>query len=276
MTVKLVKDDWSIGVSPDQGGVLKYVRHLGRDILRPADGNNSDPLLSSCYPCVPWFGRLYEPLPNLGNPFHVGLTNPSCDPTYPIHGYGWVRSWSVSAQTNTALTCDLFFHPQREDDFPYSFEASQSVELTEDGLTMTLSLNNNGDKAMPVGLALHPFFPKHPTTLLKFDAESFWTPPGDASSGINDTPPHFDFSAAKPLPPDGLDHSFMERSSDITVMDEGLCIMIKTDAPHLHVFAPENADFFCLEPITQLPGAFGEHSLQPNETHKLTMSISVI
>lgn len=185
-----------------------------------------------------------------------------------------MSQWSVAAQSgHTARLC--FTHKGGSPgQFPFAYEAEQQISLSEAGLSVTLRIRNIAPEAAPAGLGLHPYFPRTPQTRLKIRAGRFWTPPSGGAGAEGPIPADRDFSRGARLPAETLDHSYVDVKSPIEVHDGERRILIATDAPHIHVYALAGADFFCIEPVTHLPGRFGGQVLEPGASMALQMILA--
>ena len=121
-------------VAAHAGGLVLSARKDGRDLLRPAPGleaARSDPRLAACFPCVPYFGRLYGGLFFEGRKWEQKPTLPGCDPRHATHGEGWVSEWSPATRTTDSATVRFHHGGRAAGRFPFPFDAEQRVTLTE-------------------------------------------------------------------------------------------------------------------------------------------------
>jgi aldose 1-epimerase len=185
-------------------------------------------------------------------------------------------AWTVEAHDEDLLRCRL---PARvwPSGFPFRYEARQEFRLGAEGLSVVLSIRNTGATAMPAGLGLHPYFQRRRGTHIEFVATGFWTPPqrdGGAPGLLAGLPGELGTGSPAALPDNTLDHSFTGFAGGVTITGEGPPIVLRSDAPILHVFAPAGADYFCLEPVSHLPGEFPRAArLRPGDSLSLSMSI---
>ena len=259
----------------DDGARLLSFESDGAAVLRPArsaEAVQADPREAACFPCAPWFGRLHGGLDFRGRHYDLDANLPACDPDHALHGDAWLGRWEVTAHAARAATA-RFPHIGGPGRFPFTYVAAQSVSLTEARLSIALGVKNAGDEDMPAGLALHPFFPRGPNTRIAFGAEAFWTPGATGGGALGAPPAGLDFSQGAPLPATHVDHSYQGFKGAVLIDLGGVVVRLASDAPHLHLFAPEGADFFCLEPTTHLPGDFGRDVLSPGRRMHLTMRI---
>ncbi|MEZ5916376.1 MAG: hypothetical protein R3C40_02210 [Parvularculaceae bacterium] len=217
----LALDDLACDIDADHGGAVTSFRDRRGEILRagPAAG---DPREAACFPCAPWFGRIYGDLVFNGARTALTPTLPACDAHHALHGDGWVSRWAVSRHTDDMLTLRLENHAALASGFAFPYAVTERFALSRKGLTITLALENTGAAPMPAGLGLHPFFPRTAATRLRFGAEKIWTPPADgpgvlrAISGklgaISGTR-----GGAASLPDTTLDHSFAGLKSPIVI-----------------------------------------------------------
>lgn len=164
--------------------------------------------------------------------------------------------------------------PRAPGRFPFPFEAEQRFRAIGKGLEIRLALVNSGRKRMPASPGLHPFFRRRADTRITFTAAAFWTPPEIGHSGWRDAiPASRDFSKGAALPSETLDHSYERFCGEVLIEGGGSQTVLKSDAHHLHIYAPAGGDYFCLEPIAGLPGDVATCALGPGETERLTMTV---
>lgn len=274
--VRLEDDGLAAEIAPALGGALLSFRAAGRDMLRPgaAAAVAADPRNAACFPCVPWFGRLHGGLDVEGAHWDLAPTLPACDPVHPLHGEGWRAAWSVSEQSAAALDCVLRRGGAGAGAFPFAYAARLRYELGAGRLLIALSVTNTGEGPMPAGLGLHPYFPREAETTLAFGAKGFWTP-GDKGGGRDGArPADADFANGAALPDRTLDHSYTDFYGEAAIHCRGRRVTLAATAPILHVYAPAGAAFFCLEPVTHRPGAFGDARLAPGENLRLSMTLA--
>src|SRR4029077_9688508 len=80
-------------------------------------------------------------------------------------------AWRVVARSDASMTIE-YDHAADQWTFPYI--ARQDFRLTEDALDVTLSIENRGPETMPVGLGLHPYFPRTAQCRLAARVSSMW------------------------------------------------------------------------------------------------------
>ncbi|WP_164461551.1 hypothetical protein [Neoactinobaculum massilliense] len=72
-----------------------------------------------------------------------------------IHGFVRDADWAVSQQDGASVTLTLV--TSQRPDWPGRFRARVTYALSETGLTVTVSVENVGEKAFPVGFGAHPY-----------------------------------------------------------------------------------------------------------------------
>lgn len=78
--------------------------------------------------------------------------------TLPIHGFGRNLPWTLTEQTTTRLSMQLVSSDATRADYPYEFSFTASVEVSEQTLTYTLTMENRSDEIMPIAPGFHPYF----------------------------------------------------------------------------------------------------------------------
>lgn len=274
-------------LAPALGGAVLFLGDRRGPMLRAgaAAAVAADPRAAAIFPCVPWFGRLQSDLAAQGRAASLRATLPDASPL-PLHGDGWISPWTVIRHDETVirhdedrLVCRLTVPPSPSR-FPFAYSAQQEFRLEGAALRIALSLRNEDDVPMPAGLGLHPYFVRTRSTRVSFQAAGFWTPPGSSAGRLSALPSSLGAGAPAVLPDETLDHSFTGVAGKAIVSDAANAVRLTSDAPFLHVYAPAGEAFFCLEPVTHLPGEFlgastdfGARLLAPGEEMSLRLVI---
>lgn len=280
--------DWSVGLRPDLGGCLSHFRQYSpgdgvTDWLRPLEGD--DALQSACYPLVPFSNRIDQGrFTQDGQEIQLPLNFPP-EP-HAIHGFGCWRPWEVAAQHVDSVTLAYNHEP---DAWPWAFRAEQVVSLTDGRLSIGLSVTNQAESLMPVGLGLHPFFAKAVPAAVRMhvaaihETDEFCMP---VRRNIHH-PVLTDFAGGKRLR-EGLDNCFdgWDGQAQLSWADGRRMTMTSNGlANHVVVYSPEGEDFFCVEPVTHMTdaanrqdsdwgGNTGWRQLPPGEELTLTMALA--
>ncbi len=247
-------------------------------ILRPSPIPIDDPIDAACFPCVPFFGRISDPLFFNDKSWPLSPNHPAVAPDCPIHGDGWLKVWDIEEQSHSRVVMSLSCPGNISHKLPYPWRATQTVSLNDNQLHTRLSLENFHHSTALMGLGLHPFFQRTPSTRLLMRCRDIYTPP--FMPDLEESKLGFNKGGKLPLFP--VDHSFQRWEGKATITDEtGLEITIVSDAPFVHLYMPENENYFCLEPVSHLPGAFENDAirddllLKTGTTKTLSMTITV-
>jgi aldose 1-epimerase len=275
--MRLACGAWELDLLPALGGAIAALRRDGADIFRPTPHDAQHPLEAACFPLVPYANRIADGRFSFEGERYVIPRNVA-DQAHPLHGTGWLQPWTVEQSDERSAT--LHYRHGADDGWPWAHHAEQRIVLGDEGLHVTLSLTNTGDRAMPFSLGLHPYFTKAGVSCLRFDAERMWL--------IDDA-----FLPTEPAPADRLgdwaagetvertsliDNSYEGWSGTATISrNDGDLRLAGTNTPFLHVFTPPGEPYFCVEPVTAMPDAFNRAVpavLQPGESHAITMTLT--
>jgi len=277
--MRLACGAWELDLLPALGGAIAALRRDGADIFRPTPHDAQHPLEAACFPLVPYANRIADGRFRFEGERYVIPRNVA-DQAHPLHGTGWLQPWTVEQSDERSAT--LHYRHGADDGWPWAHDAEQRIVLGDEGLHVTLSLTNTGDRAMPFSLGLHPYFTKARVSRLRFDAERVWL--------IDDA-----FLPTEPAPADRLgdwaagetvertsliDNSYEGWSGNATISrDDGDLRLAGMSTPFLHVFTPPGEPYFCVEPVTAMPDAFNRAVpavLQPGESHAITMTLTAV
>ncbi len=135
------------------GASLREYAVGGRDVVHPFDEDSLPPAGNGAV-LVPWPNRLrdgqytYE-----GVDYQLPLNEPGRGTA--LHGLGsWAR-WTVTEQTDSAVTLELPLVPTPGYPFPVRFTITYS--LSDDGLRVRVVAANEGDRSAPYGVGFHPW-----------------------------------------------------------------------------------------------------------------------
>src|SRR3954454_12574426 len=135
------------------GGAIREYYAGERAVLDPfpldamADGAHGNPL-------APWPNRLADGKYSFdGQSFQVPLTEP--DKRNAIHGLVRWSNWVAASHEESRVVMAIRLHPQKG--WPTVLDVSVAYELTNDGLVVTTTATNAGDRACPYGTGQHPY-----------------------------------------------------------------------------------------------------------------------
>lgn len=281
MVIRLEAGDWSAEVLPGLGGALGRLDWRGRVVLRPTPRGTEKVLETACFPLVPYANRIDHGVFQWQGRRVALAPTPGFEP-HVLHGQAWREAWTVVEQDARSVRLRL---AQPAGDWPWAWSAEQVIALDEAGLTVLLSLTNEDATSMPAGVGLHPYLAAEPGDRLRMDAPSVWlsdesqipTRLAEASAVMDWRDGHEIASA--PF----VDHAYQpwDGSAEVIGVDRTIRLTA-TGATRLHVYAPGEGDFICLEPVSHRPDAHnaqaGEETgliaMAPGQTLRLTMRIS--
>ncbi|MEV5162421.1 aldose 1-epimerase [Streptomyces sp. NPDC053728] len=140
---RLTAGDVELTVDPENGCRIGSLVIGGTELLRRGERYG-------CFPMVPWCGRTENGLfRNGGEPHQMPLNSPP----HAIHGTGRDTSWELARQGDAEAA---FFY-DLADPWPYEGRVTQSFELTEESLTLSLGIETYGD-SFPAQAGWHPWF----------------------------------------------------------------------------------------------------------------------
>lgn len=282
--IHLGAGDWRATVNPALGGAIMNLDWRGAPVFRPTPEGATDILETACFPLVPYANRIADGRFVFdGRAVELDVL-PRFAP-HALHGDGWLRPWTVEAQTAEAVEMTLDW-PGDPDGWPWAWRARQTVRLSEAGLEVDLSVTNNGEVDMPSGLGLHPYFHRHADARLTLAATGVWlTDAGQIPERLGAPEAVVDWSAGRNLASASfVDHAYAGWDGLALMDGGGRRVTLRADqgARWTQVYAPVGTDFFCVEPVTHRPDAVnappGEDSglvrLAPGVTQSITLRIS--
>ncbi|TFY97711.1 aldose 1-epimerase [Ramlibacter humi] len=249
-------------IEPAMGGCLKSLRLHGIDVLRPTPGSVATARQSSSYPLVPWSNRIGEGLLRWrGRTVRIERNN--APEPHAIHGTGWQDAWQVVAQHADRVELSLAHRADAR--WPFAFEASQALAVSESGLDMTLSVTNRSHEPMPAGLGWHPFFAKRPGARVRVRAKGRW----EMSAGKLPTQ-HVSHTGLDTVT-DALDvdHCFDGWDGEAELGDHLLRITVSSALRHIVVFTHPSRDIIAIEPVTHANNIYGDPAIASQTQHDL-------
>ena len=262
MDCTLATADLGLVVTTTGGSVWRFfAKRDGREVplfREPRGGARRDARDAGCFPLVPFGNRVR------GNRFSFDGSTYTLAPNVPwdlhvLHGDGWIGEWQVLEQGERELSLG---YEHRAEGTPYSYSAEQVFTLDHRTLTLSLSVLNTGDTALPFGLGWHPFFPLTRDTTLQARTRSYW----DQDTSWLPTVEHptsgdLDFAAGARLPRRWINTQFegWDRRAAIHWPDRALALQIEADRLFDRcvlfvsdpIFEPGYAyEHFCFEPMS--------------------------
>jgi aldose 1-epimerase len=253
-----------LGVAPGTGGSIAYYRRahgrLRHDWLRPAsaaDLASGAAERLACFPLVPYSNRIRDGrFAFRGRTIRLRPTQWSG--RHVPHGHGWRLAWSIVERGNDHLA---IAYERAADDWPYPYRARQDFALTDDELQVTLSVVNAGPETMPVGLGLHPYFPRTAGCRLIASVAAMWATDAEVMpTGLTAADSRMGTGEGLSVSDSALDNTFTgwQRRATIVWPEHDARLTIDADPPleFLAVFTPPGEDYFCVEPVSHCTDAF--------------------
>ena len=281
-------DDWRTEIAPHIGGSILSLTHARRAVLRPTPEEAVEAgavRRTACFPLVPYANRIAEGrflwdgrAHRLAENFPASL--------HPLHGVGWRRPWQVISADERSCVLRLEHRPRdgEDSDWPFAFDAEQNISLGIGGLRVELSVINIDQSAAPLGLGLHPLFPRRGSERLIFNAAGAWRngvdmlPSSRVSGGL------WEHAAGQSIDAQVLDNDFFGWNGTARIETESSDAIRITASPifsSLRVFTPADKDFFAVEPMSHATDAINRGGaaallrVQPGARLSGTMTIEL-
>jgi aldose 1-epimerase len=175
--VTLEDGPYALAVAPGFGARMASFRYAGRDVLRPTpEAVLAEPAVYGFagFPLMPYSGPLFGPGFTFASVSYPLVRNVREEPT-ATHGEAWIAPFRILDRGEAALELEMIHEPT-PGTFPFRFRGHVRYSLSEDGLSILLRITSRDHRPMPAGLGVHPYFPKHPGTRLRFAAVGVWPP----------------------------------------------------------------------------------------------------
>lgn len=243
-------------VDPD-GALIAALSWRGRPIfvtgtMRPEGA----PTRFGCWPLVPFCNRAFGGRLHT----HVGpIALPRNDAAGTIHGHGWEAPWQVAFRGDDRLTL-----AQETDWGPYRYRASMTLQFDPQAATVLIDTQNLGDRPLPFGIGLHPWFARDDATTIAAAARGAlalgeaYRPTGHLVAP--DVP--LDGTAPLPLGRE-IAVNLVGWSGEARFRLPGLDLHLTASDSLRHplLWSPAGASFVCFEPQSHGLGAASEAAL---------------
>lgn len=224
---------------------------------------------AACFPLMPFSNRIR------GGQFSfdgrvIFLPRNTSGP-HVEHGHGWQRPWSVQHAGDSAATISFTHDPATDGTWPFAYTAEQHVALGPDGLAVTLSARNLDARPMPLGLGLHPYFPRTPLCRLQAQISGFWETDAEVlPTRHRDVPASLDLRPGLAMNDVVVDNCFTgfagiatiswpEQATRLVMTAEGPLRFLTVYVPDAATVAAETAagtaPYFCAEPVSNITDA---------------------
>ena len=251
-------------ILPEVGGcITRYCLETKKqtlELLRPATQAGlaaKDPLEMASFPLIPFSNRIRN------GSFLFQGQEINLPPNFPpeahtIHGHGWKAPWDVTEVSANRAAIEFRYVP---DEWPFSYLARHIFTLTDSALTVNLQIINTGKLAMPAGLGMHPYFVRTPQATITTKTEKMWINDSETMPLRLESVPETQWlNQGLFVNQEVLDNLFTgwNRAALISWPEwkAGLRISASTPLDFLILFTPPGADYFCVEPVSNVTDAF--------------------
>lgn len=212
------------------------------------------------------------------------------DHGHPLHGTGWKRPWNIAARGADFLVMELAH--AHDAHWPWALAASQRITLQADAVRFELQVTNQASEPAPMGVGFHPAFAACPATTLRTRLDGVWHIDADslpvslapANEVLSELP-----GAVPVLRSRLVDHCFTGWSHQLVIDHAGTAgdFSVKLEASpgldFLQIYMPPERDWFCVEPMSQMPDALnrqgddgtGLRILAPGESLQSWMTLAI-
>lgn len=268
--IELTAGELRLGLSPTVGGSIAHFSREWREAgafrrthwLRPATVQsmlNGEPLGMGSFPLVPFCNRIRNGAAMFaGREIRMRPNHPASDSPHPLHGIGWQRPWRTVVASNTQATLQLAVEADAQ--WPWSFSASQTFELSTNALTVSMTVTNRDTVPMPGGIGHHPYFPRDDRTRIAVRTRAMWEGDQDVLPVALSTHEAVARLAGGTAVADlVLDNNFtgwdreayIEWSDDANGPARSLVMRAQAPLDFFVLYSPSRADHFCAEPVSQ-------------------------
>ena len=262
----------ALDLAPQAGGSIARFTVDGIDLLRPppagglAPGRGNE---SACYPLVPFSGRIAHGRLAFDGSEHVLKANAPSGESHPIHGDGWLHPWTVE-RSDGASAMIVYQHDGR-DGWPFRYRTCQAYRLEGDVLTIGMSLENLEGRSVPGGLGLHPFFLRDAETELSCRTRYIWLTDAEVLPVERvAVPAKWDFARPRRVEGVTVDSCFEAWDGLATIAWPKAGLRLEMEASEtfrdLVIYIPPGRRYFCVEPVSHVPGAIAATRLGAGET----------
>lgn len=236
----------------------------------------------ACFPMVPFCNRIAQRRFRNGTASVLLPAVGEVWTPHALHGVGWLSPWQVKSSNDQQAIIE---HTHDGSVWPWPYLATQEFSISDEELSVTLSLQNRGTSPMPFGLGFHPYFPKPTGTKLAASLSGVWQTSSDMLPSVwksfDDTD---EFDGVRVLDHLAFDNCFTGWNGCATIiwpnLPVGLSMTTEPAVNHLQLYMPANQDFVCVEPMTHMPDAFNRQlaspMLEPDNVAVLSMSLRIL
>lgn len=210
----------------------------------------------------------------------------------PQHGFARRSPWRVVARSRDSVAMELADTDATRAAYPFQFSHRVTYALRQGRLHFTQEIENRSPDPMPFGVGIHPYLPVPITPkgarsrcFLKMPECVTYTPVGKMESFVASPRPAEELSINEDFSGTLFLGEFKQKEITLVDPESGVEIAVNwEDAPeyrHCALWSSSTeAPFFCVEPWTSLPNAFGRRDgeltlLQPGQVLKSQLYLEV-
>jgi aldose 1-epimerase len=282
--VELHNDIWSLELIPEWGGRVALLKAGGLGIMTPIEADHFDPLAwpkGGIYPLMPYSNRVRH-----ARLVHAGTVHelPAHPATFPhtLHGVAHTLPWRVSVRSEEHITLTCEYEGEH---WPWPVRFEQSFALEGNQLRLDLGVINLGRSSMPAGIGLHPYFHRHAGMRVELSVGNLWDIDAEylptGSVRPQEHPIVLEDNLQREL---ALYGSEWDGLLKVHYPRGQLLVEAKCPLSHVVIFAPLDAPYLCLEPVSHLADAFnappsewsaqGTQVLEPGQALTATLTFS--
>ncbi|MCI1984243.1 MAG: aldose 1-epimerase family protein [Bifidobacteriaceae bacterium] len=144
--------DYSAVVT-ELGATLRALRWKGKNLLATFDANETVPCCNG-YVLVPYPNRVEDGTYTFnGATYHMPIDEP--DRMTSLHGFGYRYFWTLENLTESSVT--LSWRAPAIPSYPFDITVYAHYELSDAGLSQSVTVENNDDKPAPWAFGIHPW-----------------------------------------------------------------------------------------------------------------------
>jgi aldose 1-epimerase len=283
LPVRIAAGPVELMCEPMIGGGVQALRWHGQDMLRAASDKalaDGSPTGLAEFPLAPFPNRIgHGRFAWQGR--EIALERPPQGGDHALHGFAWRRPWVVQEASADCLT--LVLEAPASSEWPWDVRVRRSFQAFGSGIAFSLDLMGLGPAAMPAGLGFHPYFSARGAILQLNAAQQILATTDLLPERYAQSQMCAALAAGVPVSELGLDHAFCgwDGRAKLTWPSHSVTIEANAALPFVHIYAPQGADFFCVEPVTCMPNAVnwpgpeptGLQTLQPGQTLRAAMRL---
>lgn len=240
------------------------------DLLRPMAPGATNSEAAGCFPLFPFSNRIRHGHFTFDGR-EIFLPRNTSGP-HVEHGHGWQRHWQIAALDERSAILGFTHDPTRDGTWPFAYQAEQHFLIDDAGLTITLRARNLGERVMPLGLGLHPYFPRTPLCRLQTKVSGFWETDAEVMPTRHvAVPPALDPALGLAMQDIVIDNvctgfagkvaiTWPEAATTLTMLAGPALRQLVLYVPDAATQAAERASgippYFCAEPVSNITDAF--------------------